>query len=107
MVSETDIEAAAEQRNDLPDADDVYDRNEEIPITELFDAVFVQSHTQFESFDELVAASPSNANSADELETVPHKAWDEFVAQTTDFEDEEALVMAARDHWVSKKLDLV
>ncbi|GAA0243266.1 hypothetical protein [Haladaptatus pallidirubidus] len=106
MVPETDIEAAVEQHDDLPGADDVYDHDEEIPITELFDAAFVQTHTEFELFDELVAASPSDADSADELETIPHRAWDEFVAQTTDFEDEKALVMAARDHWVAKKLDL-
>lgn len=106
MVSEADIEAAAEQRDDLSDADDVYDHDEEVPITELFDVAFVQTHTEFESFDKLVAASPNDAESADELERVPHGVWDEFVAKTTEFEDEKALVMAARDHWVGKKLDL-
>ncbi|MFC6769615.1 hypothetical protein [Natrinema soli] len=106
MALTTDIEAAAEQRDDLPTAADVHDSDEEISLTELFDAAFVQAHSEFESFDELVAASPSDAASADELETVRHGEWDEFVAETTDLADEKALVMAARDHWVAEKLDL-
>lgn len=107
MALGTDVEVAAEQRDDLPDADEVYDYDEEIPVSDLFDAVFVQTHTEFESFDKLVAASPSDASSADELEVVPHGMWDEFIAETTSFEDGKTLVMAARDHWVSKKLNLV
>lgn len=106
MVLETDIEAAAKEHESLPDADDVYDEGESIPVTELFNPTFVQEHTEFESFDEMVAASPSDASSASELETVPHREWDEFVAETTDFENEKALVMAARDHWVAEQLGL-
>ncbi|MFC6719252.1 hypothetical protein ACFQGT_03060 [Natrialbaceae archaeon GCM10025810] len=106
MALETDLEAIAAQREDLPAADDVHDAGEPIPIMDVFDASFVGEHTEFDSFDELVAASPSDAESAADLETVPHGEWDEFVAETTDFDDEEAFVFAARDHWVAKKLDL-
>lgn len=106
MMLEADLEEAAERREDLPDADEVYDRDEAIPVIELFVATFVQGRTEFKSFDEMVAASPTDADSAEELETVLHGEWDEFVAETTDFEDEKELVMAARDHWVAKKLDL-
>ncbi|MFC4246077.1 hypothetical protein ACFOZ7_03570 [Natribaculum luteum] len=106
MALEMDIRAAAEQRDDLPDAENVHDCDDEIPITDLFDTAFVQANTEFESFDDLVAASPSDADSAAKLETVSHGEWDEFVAETTDFEDEKELVMAARDHWIAEKLDL-
>lgn len=106
MVLETDIESAAAKRDDLPAADEVYDQGEEIALDELFDDAFVQARTQFGSFDELVAASPSEAGSADELETVSDGEWDEFVAETTEFEYEKEFVLAARDHWVAKRLDL-
>lgn len=106
MAQEVDLEAAVEQRGDIPDVDTVYDRDEEISITDLFDTTFVRNHSEFDSFDELVAASPSNADSAGELDRVSHGEWDEFVAKTTDFEDEKSLVMAARDHWVAKTLQL-
>lgn len=106
MALETELEEAAERSEDLPDADDVYDGDDEIALTELFDAAFVRERTRFESFDEMVAASPSDADSADELGKVLHGEWDEFVAETTDFADEEALVMAARDNWVARRLDL-
>ncbi|WP_436348314.1 hypothetical protein [Natronorubrum sp. FCH18a] len=106
MVLETDIEDVAAQRDDLPTAGDAYDTDEEIPVTDLFAESFIQERTEFDSFDEMVAASPSDADTTDELETVPHGVWDEFVAETTAFEDEQSFVMAARDHWVATKLDL-
>lgn len=106
MVLERDLEDAAAKRDDLPDAEDVYDRTEEIPLGDVFDDDFVAERTDFESFDELVAASPSDADSAAELENVAHGEWDEFVAERTEFADEEELVLAARDHWVAKKLNL-
>lgn len=106
MALETDIEETAERSEDLPEADEVYDRDESIPLADLFDEQFVRERTRFESFDEMVAASPSDADSADDLGTVRHGEWDDFVAEATDFADEEELVMAARDNWVAKRLDL-
>ncbi|MEY7849118.1 hypothetical protein AB7C87_07945 [Natrarchaeobius sp. A-rgal3] len=106
MVLETNLEDATAKRDDLPSAEDVYDRDKEIPLAEVFDEDFIGERTDFESFDELIAASPSDAGSTVELETVTDGEWDEFVATRTEFADEEALVMAARDHWVAKKLDL-
>ncbi|WP_247004682.1 hypothetical protein [Halosolutus gelatinilyticus] len=106
MARETDLEAIAAQRDDLPDASDVYDEDETIPITEVFDERFVRERTRYDSFDELVLASPSDADSAADLETVPHGEWHEFIAETTDFEDEEEFVLAGRDHWVAKRLEL-
>ncbi|GAB7021041.1 hypothetical protein [Halostagnicola sp. A-GB9-2] len=106
MVLEIDLEDAAQKQDDLPAADDVYDTDDEIPLAEIFDDAFVQARSEFDSFDELVAASPSDAETGDELEAVGHGEWDEFVAETTDFEDGEELVMEARDHWVAKRLDL-
>ncbi|EMA37286.1 hypothetical protein [Halococcus hamelinensis] len=106
MELEPNFDATQGRRDSIPDADDVYDQDEELPITDLFDDTFVRSHSEFDSFDEMVAASPSTADSANELERVAHREWDEFVAETTDFADERALVMAARDHWVTKRLNL-
>lgn len=81
-------------------------RSEEIEVTDVFDESFVREHTEFDSFDEMVRASPSPADSAAELELIPEGTWDEFVADHTDFADEEELVMEARDHWVASQLGL-
>ncbi|SFS88564.1 hypothetical protein [Halostagnicola kamekurae] len=106
MVLEIGLEDAAAKRDDLPAADEVYDTDESIPLAEVFDDAFVAARTQFDTFDDLVAASPSDADSADALETVGYGEWDEFVAETTDFADGDEFVMAGRDHWVAKRLDL-
>lgn len=106
MALQIDLEAAVEAADDVPDASEVHDPDEEIPIDEIFDEEFVATHTDFATFDELVAASPSDAASAGELGTVRDGEWDEFVAERTDFENEEELVFAARDAWVAKQLGL-
>ena len=107
MAFETNLEAAAESADDLPTAEEVLSEYDDgIPIRELFSDVFVAEYTDFDAFDELVAASPSDAATVEELERVPDGSWDEFVAETTVFEDEVEMVMAARDHWVAEKLGI-
>lgn len=106
MVRENDLAQAAAEADDLPNPRDIVGEHEEIPIEDIFDETFVQANTDFESFDELVAASPSEATSAADLELVPDGTWDAFVAESTTFADEEEMVFAARDHWVETQLGL-
>ena len=106
MARESDLAAATADADDLPDPRDVVGRDEEIPLAELFSESFVRDHTEFQSLDELVVASPAEADSAAELGKVPGGAWDEFVAETTDFDDEAELVFAAMDRWVADQLGL-
>ena len=106
MALPDDLMEAAEAADELPNPRDIVATDEEIPIEELFDEAFMGAHTEFDTFDEMVEASPSAAASASELELIPDGEWDAFVAETTDFDDEEALVFAARDHWVATKLGL-
>ncbi|WP_148414023.1 hypothetical protein [Haloferax sp. KTX1] len=106
MSFESDLEATAETADDLPDAEDVLQDRDEIPIRELFDSAFMTAYTDFDSFDEMVEASPSDVTSADDLSLVPDGTWDEFVAETTVFDDEREMVFAVRDHWVADQLGL-
>jgi hypothetical protein len=106
MARESDLAAAAADADDLPDPRDVVGRDEEVPLEELFSESFVRDHTEFQSLDELVVASPADADSAAELGKVPGGAWDEFVAETTDFDDEGELVFTAMDRWVADQLGL-
>ncbi|WP_280587303.1 hypothetical protein [Halorubrum sp. Boch-26] len=106
MVFQGDLEDAAASHDDLPDADEVYDPDDEIPLEAVFDDAFVREYTSFETFDDLVAASPADADEAAALDYVGDGEWDEFVATETEFEDEEAFVMAGRDNWVANRLGL-
>lgn len=106
MAETTDLRRAAEAAEDIPDPHSVVGRDEEVPLQEIFDDPFVRENTDFNSFNGMVAASPADAANADELGTVGDGEWDEFVAETTVFEDEEAFVFAARDHWVAVQLGL-
>ncbi|WP_262177499.1 hypothetical protein [Haloarcula laminariae] len=106
MVRASNLAEAAAEAEDLPEPRDIVGENEEIPIEEIFDEAFMQANTDFETFDEMVAASPSEAESAATLELVPDGSWDSFVEETTTFADEEEMVFAARDHWVETQLGL-
>jgi len=106
MADDAELRRAVETAEDLPDPHSIVGRNEEVPLREIFDETFIRENTDFESFDEMVAASPSEAATADELGKVNGGEWDAFVAETTVFEDEEAFVFAARDHWVATRLGL-
>ena len=106
MVRESYLKEAAAEADDLPEPRDIVGKHEEIPVEDIFDEAFLQANTDFENFDEMVAASPSDAESAADLELVPDGTWDAFVDETTTFADEEEMVFAARDHWVETQLGL-
>lgn len=106
MPLEDDLEAYSESVDGLRDRAAEAPRSEDIDVTDVFDDEFVRANTDFETFDELVAASPSEADSAAELTLVPDGTWDEFVADHTVFDDEAELVIEARDHWVATQLGI-
>ena len=106
MERDRDLAEAAAAAEEVPDPREVVGEHEEIPIRELFDESFMREYTDFDSFDEMVTASPSEADSADDLELVPDGTWDEFVAATTTFDDEREMIFAVRDHWVATQLGL-
>jgi hypothetical protein len=106
MARESDLAEKAASADGLPDPHDIVAKDEEIPVRELFDEAFMRAHTAFETFDEMVAASPSDADSADDLSLVAEGSWDAFVAETTDFGGEEEMVFAAIDDWVGDRLGL-
>lgn len=106
MAYASDLAERAESADDLPDPHDIVAEDEEVPIEDLFSDEFVREHTTFESFAEMVAASPSEADSVDELGRVADGEWDAFVAETTDFTDESDMVFSAIDHWVATELGL-
>lgn len=106
MTRDAELRRAAETAEELPDPRSVVGRDEEIPLDEIFSETFVREHTEFETFDEMVAASPSDATSTADLGKIGDGEWDAFVAETTVFEDEEAFVFAARDNWVEIQLGL-
>ncbi|WP_424009228.1 hypothetical protein [Haloferax denitrificans] len=105
MAPQINLEEAA-KATELPSAEEVLGDRDEIPIEELFDSEFMAQYTEFTTFEEMVRASPSNVDSLRELTLIPDGTWDEFVAETTTFDDEEEMVFAVRDHWVATKLGL-
>jgi hypothetical protein len=106
MVLTDDLAERPESADELRERAATSPRSEDVEVTDVFDDAFVAANTDFETFDEMVAASPSPAETAAELELIRDGTWDEFVAERTVFDDEEELVLEARDHWVAVQLDI-
>lgn len=106
MVLEDDFSERPESLEEL-DTNPVEDsRSDTIELSDVFSDAFVDANTEFASFDELVAASPADADSAATLGVVPNGSWDEFVDDHTVFADEEEFTAEARDHWVAEQLEI-
>jgi hypothetical protein len=82
-----------------------YDAIEGEPSTAaLFPESFVQSFTDFESFEAFLGASPWEAESLADLEGVPVEAFDDYVDRTTGFGDWESMLTLAGREYVSRRL---
>lgn len=106
MMLNDDLGTRTESIDELKERAADAPRSEDISVADVFSDAFVSEHTEFDSFNEMVRASPSDVESATDLELVADSEWDEFVADHTTFKNEEELVMEARDHWVSTQLGL-
>ena len=106
MALEDDFEKRVDSIDALREKVDTAPRSEDIEISDFFGDRFIQKSTDFNSFNEMVHASPSEADSAANLDFVSVGTWDEFVQEHTIFTDEEEFIVEARDQWVADQLDL-
>lgn len=80
------------------------DGENKIPFDELFDESFMRSHTEFESFDELIDESPWEVESEDDFIAIPEDEFDEYVAEHSEFDDWEEMKGVAAQKWMSSRL---
>lgn len=106
MVLEDDLSKRSESADELRSRAADAPRSDEIDVTDVISDAFVAANTSFDTFDELVAASPADAETAAELGAVPRGSWDAFIAEHTVFADETEFVIEARDHWVGEQLNI-
>lgn len=67
-----------------------------VPAGELFPPAFVAEHTDAPDVEAYVEASPFSGPFAE----FPDDGWDEYVAETSAFDDWEAMQLAAALEWV-------
>lgn len=76
----------------------------DVPLTELLSPTFMQSRTDFASFDAMLAASPFEVQSAEDFRAIPDVEWDAFVRKATQFDSWTAMQKEAGVQWVKANL---
>jgi len=76
----------------------------QVPLTTMLSPAFMQHHTQFASFEAMLAASPFSVESAEDFKAIPDDEWDAFVRRATRFHSWEAMQKEAGVQWVKEQL---
>lgn len=76
----------------------------QIPFSELFNDGFMIKYTDFESIEAMLKASGYTVETMDDFQNIPSDLWDDFVDQSTQFDDWEDMKKTAGNLWLSNKV---
>lgn len=80
------------------------DGTHQVSFSELFNASFMRSHTNLESFDALIEAGGFKVETEDDFKAIPEQEWDQHIAKTTKFSNWQEMINAAGAEWAKKQL---
>lgn len=110
-VQQVDIELegfdeAQRELEDLARRAEKLEGEQEVALTELLAAKFLQRHTAFSSLEAMLEASGWEVESQEDFEAIPDDEWDRFVAANSDFPDWQAMLSSAGEEWAVRQLGL-
>lgn len=76
-----------------------------VSLDEILTNDFMQSHTKFHSFDELLQAG-GFGTTTEEFEAVPDDVFDAYISENTDFKSWQEMHDSAFEKYLSSKLGL-
>lgn len=76
----------------------------QISFDDLFNSNFISAHTNFTSFNELLAAGGFTVNSQEDFEAIPEDEFDKHIRATTKFKSWQQMLDTATEKYVTKKL---
>ncbi len=77
-----------------------------VPASELFTAEFMRRHTDFTTFDEMVAGTGYGVESLSDVDRVHEARWDAVVRHRTGFGSWAEMRRLAEESWVRRELGL-
>ena len=77
-----------------------------VPVAELFPPEFMRRHTDFATFDELVAESGHDVDSLSDIDRIPEAHWDAVVRRNSGFGSWAEMRRLAEEGWVRRELGL-
>ncbi|MDL0123108.1 hypothetical protein [Halobacterium salinarum] len=100
------FDGTVEDFQDLQDAAEELDGENEVPMEEIFPSEFMRDHTDFDSFDELLEESQWDVETQEDFRAIPDEPFDEYIAETTDFQDWDEMYRTGGKQWMKKELGL-
>lgn len=82
------------------------DRTDKLSLGELFSDNFMKKYTDYDSIEKMFENSDFKIESQGDFEKIPDQEWDEYVRETTNFNNWEEMLSKAREEWIAKKLGL-
>lgn len=73
-------------------------------LDELLTPEFMERHAAAETIEELLAESPWPVESKADFADVPKDEFDDYVAESTEFENWDAMLEAAGSEWMASEL---
>ncbi|MEK6410767.1 MAG: hypothetical protein AABN34_27905 [Acidobacteriota bacterium] len=75
-----------------------------VSFSELFPPQFMKKHTDFDSFESLVAASGFKVESQKDFGAIPDKEWDGFIQAHSQFADWKEMLNTAGQAYMVRKM---
>jgi len=100
------IDDTIEDLQDLQAAAEELDGDNSVPMEEMFPPEFIREHTEFESFEEWLEGSQWQVDSQEDFEDIPDGPFDDYVAETSDFDDWDDMFGTAGREWAARELGL-
>lgn len=77
----------------------------EVPMTDLFPPDFMQSYTEFDTFEEFLDESRWKVETQADFEGIPSDEFDTYVAKRTGFDSWETMLSAAGREYVMRQMN--
>lgn|SRR5574337_468113 len=97
------IDNLSKKLNTMQQAAKNIDGENSVPLTDLFTDSFMQSHSNFNNFDEFAKSSGFDFS---DIESIPENELDSFISENTNLNSWKDMLAPATEKWVAKKLGL-
>lgn len=100
MTSSFDDRGLRRLQENLEELSDTHN----VPFPELFSREFMQEHTDYQSFEAMLDASPFDVTTAEEFKAIPDDDWELFIRKVTRFDSWLEMQKEAGIQWLRGRL---
>lgn len=98
------LDKLQDELKSMQQAAEQMEKGEDVSFNVLFNEKFMNTHTNFKTFDELLSAGGFVVNSQDDFEAIPDKELDKHISKTTQFDSWQEMLDTAGTQYAAKKL---